>query len=114
MDVRAPLAAYVAAEAATPAQSITGQPVLDLVLDNLGPTLVVVLFLTGKLATGTERDRLAEKLERTEARELALRDGYDERVIPLLTRTVDLVERLEDRLEVTGATASTPARPRRS
>lgn len=79
--------------------SVTGNPLLDLALDNVGPTLVLLLFLTGRLFTGDERKRLLDKLERTEQQRDALRDGYDERVIPLLTRTVDLVERLESRLE---------------
>jgi hypothetical protein len=75
--------------------AVTGNAVVDLLLRNVGPTAVLVLFLLGKLATGAERDRLHDKLERTEAQREALRDGYDERVIPLLTRCLDLLERLE-------------------
>lgn len=86
----------VAAEPVVP--TLTGQPLLDLLLDNIGPTVVVVLFLLGKITTGAERDRLLDKLERTEVQRDALRDGYDERLIPVLTRTLDLLERLE-RLE---------------
>ncbi len=82
-----------------PPVSLTGHPLLDLLLRNATPVAMLLialwLFLTNRVFPGAERERLLAKLEKTESQRDLLRDSIDDRVIPLATRMLDLLERIE-------------------
>ena len=82
---------------------ITGSPLFDLLLENATPVallLVAILaFARGWVVPGSEHLRVVEKLEKTEQQRDAMRDGLEEKVLPVLVRTLDAFDNLESILE---------------
>lgn len=79
-----------------------GSTILELV--NYGTLGLLVLgLISGKIATGRERDREAARADKAESELAAIRLKVEDQVIPLLTRATDLMAREtaeRERLEI--------------
>lgn len=59
--------------------------------------VLAVLFLTRQIVTGADFRRVIEERNKAHAELAAIRQSVDERIIPALTRSTDLLASLEQR-----------------